>query len=50
MVVVVAPFSEVICKLHPRCIGIGVLEVDDDQLSVFVFRVKEWALSRRLES
>jgi hypothetical protein len=42
MVIVVAPFSEVVRKLQARCVGVGVLEINDDQLSMFICRVKQW--------
>lgn len=42
MVIVVAPFSEVVRKLQARCVGVGVLEINHDQLSMFVRRVKQW--------
>ena len=36
MMVVVTPFSEVVCELHPRRIGVGVLKVDNDELFVLI--------------
>lgn len=50
MVIVVAPFREVVRKLQARCVGVGVLEINHDQLSMFIFRVKQWRFPRRLES
>ena len=42
MVTVVAPFSEVVHKLQARCVGVGVLEINHDQLSMFICRMKQW--------
>ena len=42
MVIVVAPFSEVVRKLQARRSGVGVLEINHDQLSMFICRVKQW--------
>lgn len=38
VMIVVAPFCEVICELEAWNIGIGVFEVDDDKLLVLVSR------------
>src|SRR5271170_4655190 len=50
MVIVVAPFREVVRKLQARCVGVGVLEINHDQLSMFICRVKQWRFPRWLES
>ena len=42
MVIVVAPFREMVRKLQARRIGVGVLEINHDQLSMFICRVKQW--------
>ncbi len=36
VVVVVAPFGEVVCEFEAAHVGVGVFEVDDDELFVFV--------------
>lgn len=42
--VVVGPFGEVICKFEPREVGACVFKVDDDELFVFVFGLKQGRL------
>ena len=36
VVVVVAPFSEVVCKFEARCVSRGILEVNDYELLMAV--------------
>jgi hypothetical protein len=49
VVVVVTPLCKVVGKFQPRCIGVGVLEIDDDELSMFICRVEKWRLPGWLE-
>ena len=50
VVVVVAPFGEVVGEFHAGCVGRGVLEVDDDKLAMFVVGEEERRLAGGLEA
>lgn len=45
--IVVAPLGKMVGKLAPTSVGRGVLEVDNDELLVRVFRLEQRRLCRR---
>ena len=50
VVVVVAPFGEVVGEFHAGCVGRGVLEVDDDELAVLVVGEEEGGFAGGLKA
>jgi hypothetical protein len=50
VVVIIAPFCEMVCELETRCVGGGVFKVDDNKLFVGVGWVEEGRFDRRFEA